>query len=137
MIAKATPIKKVAALWKQLSILATWMQDKYIKWKGLQDIMIKPSIDFAQWKEIVASKGLVNQCIECRAGNTNIWKVGNRKKYLSAIIEAIRTKGQKNTIANGIWSHMPSKLSIILWRIKNKQLKTLVMLNAWGLWTGG
>lgn len=50
--------------------------------------------------------------------NTEIDK-GNQN--LGAIVEA-----------KGTWSNMPTKFSIFLWRIKNKQINTLHMLNARG-----
>lgn len=46
-------------------------------------------------------------------------------------IEVITVKSHKDPLAKGIWPNMPTKYSIILWRIKNRQIKTLQMINAW------
>jgi len=71
-------------------------------------------------------------CLECKAGNIVNLKIGKAKKNLGAMIEVISTMSHEDPIANGIWPHMPTKFFIFLWRIKNQQLKTLLMLNAWG-----
>lgn len=49
--------------------------------------------------------------VECRAGNTVIWKNGNGQKSLGGIIENLRQKGIKDPLAKGIWSSMPTKFS--------------------------
>lgn len=43
-----------------------WMPNRYVKGKDLESITIKPTIDSAQWKEIIDSKALITQCLDCR-----------------------------------------------------------------------
>lgn len=117
MIAFTAPIKKTAVLWEKSSILATWMQNRYKKGRSLQNINVSPTIDSAQWKELAASKTKTELYIECRAGNTVLWKIGNCKKNLGVIVESLRTRGLKDPLPKGIWSFMPTKFSIMLWRI--------------------
>lgn len=114
MIARTSPIKKEAIIWGKQSILSTWMHIRYIKGKGLQNIIIKPFIYFAQWKIIIASKDHITKCIDCRAGNSAIWKIGNGKQYLGVVIEVLRIKGPKDTIAKGIYGHTCHYVSKIL-----------------------
>lgn len=38
----------------------------------------------------------------------------------------------KDNLAEGMWSHMPTKFSIILWRNKLGILTTFVELRSWG-----
>lgn len=80
MIALATPVRKAAGLSEKHSVLSSWMQQRYIKGRALQDIKIRPTIDSSQWKELMASKRGIETCLECRAGSIVIWKVGEGKK---------------------------------------------------------
>lgn len=72
---------------------------RYIKGQPLQNITIKSTIDFAQWKELMDAKEPINQCLDYKAGNSITWKIGNGKQNLGIIIEALRTKAPKDTIA--------------------------------------
>lgn len=83
-----------------------------------------PTIDSAPWKELMAAKGKKELCLECREGNTVHWKVRGGKRNLGVIIENVRTKSHKEPLAKGKWSHMRTKFSIVVWRIKNQQLNT-------------
>lgn len=69
MIASAAPIKKTARIWEKSSILARLMQSRYVKRRALQSSIVSPTIDSAQWKELMASKGKTELYIECRAEN--------------------------------------------------------------------
>lgn len=53
------------------------------------------------------------------------------KRNLGGIVDAIRVKSHIDPLSKGIWLHIKIKYSIFLWRIKNQQIKTLQMLNAW------
>lgn len=57
-IALAIPIKKATTIWGKQSILAEWMQLKYVKGRDIRTITIRPTIDSVQWKEIMGFKTL-------------------------------------------------------------------------------
>lgn len=126
-------MKKTTEVWGQSSILASWMQARYIKWRAVEDIFARPSIDSAQWKELLANKVHTQKCVDYRAGNSVHWNIGNGKNNLGTITEPLRNKSHKDPPTKGFWSHMATKYSIIFGRNKNRQLKTLSTLHAWGV----
>lgn len=71
--------------------------------------------------------------LDCGAAYRVTWKFGNVKHNLESIIEHIRAKSQKDSMAEEIWSHMPTKFSLILLWFKWKQIKPLRSLNAQGI----
>lgn len=92
-------------------------------------IRAKPTIDSAQWMHLLSPREETNACLDCEPDYRLNWKIGGNKKSLGYIIESIRTKGHKDALTEGIWSHMPTKFSIFLWRVKSRDITTFTMLS--------
>lgn len=54
---------------------------------------------------------------------------------LVAIVDQIRVRSDNDTLTEEIWSHMPTKFSFILWRIKWGFLTIVVKHRDWGIQT--
>lgn len=101
MIATTAPNKKTANLQERTAILASWMQNRYIKGRYLQTIEVAPTRDSSQWKELMTSEAKTGSLIDCRAGNNAIWKLGNDKKTLGVIVECLRDRCLKDPQQRG------------------------------------
>ena len=132
IITTATNIKRASKYWdKSDSILVKWIQDRYIKGKTLNDIQIRPTVDSHFWKAFVSERNLVDKCLDCRANSTIMWRSGSPINKLGGIVESIRDRKHKDMLAEGIWSKMPTKFSILLWRVKWDHLNTFRKLRNW------
>lgn len=66
------------------------------------------------WYEIISSKTPMANVMSC--GENYSW---NNSGYAhSDITEKIRSRGDRDPTTTGIWSKMPTKLSIFLWRLR-------------------
>lgn len=108
-------------------ILSIWIRNRYIKEKLLQNISPNSFIDSAQWNELLATKEVIGNFLECREDYQIVWRNGISNNKLGLIIEHIITKFHEDPISNGVWSNISSKYSIMLWRIKWKQLKIFII----------
>lgn len=102
----------------EVFILADWMKDRYSRKQAIEQIQIRPTVDSALWKHIIAQKENIQEILECGANNRLIWKRESPSSNLVAIVQNIRPTSHKDPLAEGIWSHVLTKFSIILWRIK-------------------
>lgn len=110
-----TPVKMAEKCWKKdKSILSNWVKVRYIRERGLEDIYCRPNLDSKMWKENFSNKRTIHFCISC-LGNYVITQQSSLPHA-----ETIRPKGIVQTENIRIWSRMPPKFSVLLWRIKSK-----------------
>lgn len=110
IISRASNVKRASKFLDNSngSLLSDWMQKRYIKNRSLRNITPKHSINSIFWKIIMSAKKDIDLFLKC----------GLPLRTPGAISESIRVKSHKDSLANGIWSHMPTKISIMWWRIK-------------------
>lgn len=94
-----------------------------------------PTIDSIFWKSLMTDTARedIDSCLECGANCWVAWNNFAPLGILGIIAEALRERSHKDPIAQGIWSHIPTKFSIIFWRIKWNHLKTFLRLRQWDL----
>lgn len=100
------------------------------KRESLNNIQPKLTIDSAIQTHLLSTSNEINACPECGPNYNLRWKAGGGMISLGSIIKATRTKTTKDNLAIRIWSNMPTKFSILLWKIKSKQITTFTMLRA-------
>lgn len=104
----------------------------YIKSKAFTDIQAKNTIVSVFWKFFLSAHEDVQNCMDYWVGYITRWRAGKPLNNLGAISEKIRKRSQKVLIDEGMQSHMPTKFSVISWRIKWKYLPTFLRLREWG-----
>lgn len=119
IVSREVCVKRISKLWSpndKNSILISWIQNRHIKNRALEI------------NHLLTHSSERHSCLECRAGYIR-WKSGTPLSSVGAIVDTLRDRSHKDTIAKGIWSKMPTKFSIMLWRIKC----TFQRLRQWGL----
>lgn len=101
---------------------------------ALDLIMIRPTMDSALWKHILYQKEEIKVILDCGANNRLMWKKGNPNSNLGRSV-CIKPTSHQDTLVEGIWLHLATKFTIMLWRVKWEFLTYFAILQKWKIKT--
>ena len=90
---------------------------------NLQNIQARRN-DSAIWKETLRHKKLTAECMDCGEDYTFNWRGIDSNLSLNNVWKMIRSKGQSDPLARGVWASKIPKIANFMWKLRWQKLPT-------------